>query len=303
MPGLITHNIVANQIIDRISTDNKAAFLLGSLGPDMCYFHRAMPWQKGPTRAYGKKIHYMQPNALFNCMNELLLINNDPAIKSFVEGFMCHYALDSTAHPFVYWSIPKYKSYKSVKYNDGFIHNFIEYKLDALILMERSGKKVKDIDFGSVIPTDRKAVDAAAYVMSYVINKLFSDNTVTQKTFIQAYADLSYNTHLLQNSSKFTKGAISFFEKLLHIGPILSPLFWGDPDYSYDYMNLSHCYWYNLNEPETMLNYSYLTLADVAVDYTCELVTKLRNALDRGVTAEYSLCKLFVNGKRIEGYK
>lgn len=64
MPGLITHNIVANQVIDRISTDNKAAFLLGSLGPDMCYFHRAMPWQKGSTRAYGKKIHYMQPNAL-----------------------------------------------------------------------------------------------------------------------------------------------------------------------------------------------------------------------------------------------
>ena len=57
MPGLITHNLVALSAIERIGTADISAFLLGALGPDVCYFHRAMPWQMGTLRNFGKKMH------------------------------------------------------------------------------------------------------------------------------------------------------------------------------------------------------------------------------------------------------
>lgn len=303
MPGLITHNIVANKVIDKIGVECKESFLLGALGPDVCYFHRAMPWQIGSLRAYGKKMHHFDPNKLFRYMNGLLLENDDKTVKSYVEGFLCHYALDSTVHPYVYFSIPKYKNDMQIKYNDGFIHNLIEYKTDSLILMQLYGKKVKEYDLHNVIPTDEKAVDAAAYVLCKSVNTLFAESPVDKSQFVQAYGDLFSNTSALQKSGRVKKGAVSLLERLFHIGPALSPLFWGEPDYSYDYMNMAHNEWFNLNAPEKKLTFSYIDLADRAAEYTCELVLNMRNALDRGVLAEYSLNNLFVNGKKILGDK
>ena len=303
MPGLITHNLVALSAIERIGTADISAFLLGALGPDVCYFHRAMPWQMGTLRNFGKKMHYSDPNKLFAAMNDIVLKNDNPSVKSFVEGFLCHYALDSTVHPFVYAAIPRYKDDKNVKYNNSFIHNLIEYKTDALILMKNKGKRIKTLDLKSVIPTETKAVSAASFVMASVVNELFADKPVCQNKFIQAYADLSYNTLRMQKVDNARVKNLSDIENLFHIGPALSPLFWGEPDYSYDYMNLEHKSWANPNEPDVMFNDSYIDLTENAVDYTCELVTKLRAALDRGEKAEYSLDKLFVNGKRIEDMK
>lgn len=303
MPGLITHNIVANKVIDKIGVEHKESFLLGALGPDVCYFHRAMPWQRGTLRAYGKKMHYSDPNKLFRCMNGLILKNDDKAVKSYVEGFLCHYALDSTVHPYVYFSIPKYKADVQVNYNDSFIHNLIEYKTDSLILMRLCGKKVKEYDLHNVIPTEEKAVNAASYVLCDAVNTLFTETPIDRSKFVQAYGDLLRNTLYLQKSGSLKKGAVSFLEKLFHIGPALSPLFWGEPDNSYDYMNMAHSEWYNLNEPEKKLSFSYIDLAETAVEYTCELVLNLREALDRGAAAEYSLNNLFVNGKRLEEIK
>lgn len=303
MPGLITHNLVALSAIEKIGTADISAFLLGALGPDVCYFHRAMPWQMGTLRNFGKKMHYSDPNKLFAAMNDIVLKNDNPSVKSFVEGFLCHYALDSTVHPFVYAAIPRYKDDKNVKYNNSFIHNLIEYKTDALILMKNKGKRIKTLDLKSVISTETKAVSAASFVMASVVNELFADKPVCQNKFIRAYADLSYNTLRMQKVDNARVKNLSDIENLFHIGPALSPLFWGEPDYSYDYMNLEHKSWANPNEPDVMFNDSYIDLTENAVDYTCELVTKLRAALDRGEKAEYSLDKLFVNGKRIEDMK
>ncbi len=303
MPGLITHNLVAAEVIGKIGTSCEPAFLLGSLGPDVCYFHRAMPWQRGTTREFGKKMHYSDPSRLFDFMTDLVLKSGDGAVQSYVEGFLCHYALDSSVHPFVYSSIPKYKIDNGVKYNNSFVHNLIEYKTDALILMEKRKKRIKDFDLDNVIPLDGKALKAAAYVLSRTVNCLFADKRITEEKFIEAYGDLSHNTKNMQKSGKFKVNTVSFLESLFHIGPALSPLFWGEPDYTYDYMNTAHREWYNLNEPEIKLSDSYLDLADKAVEYTSDLILELRDALDRGERVQYSLDKLFVNGKRIEEMK
>ncbi len=303
MPGLITHNLVALSVIDKVGTADKAAFCLGALGPDVCYFHRAMPWQIGTVRGIGKKMHYSDPNKLFDAMNEIVLNSDNSSVGSFAEGFLCHYALDSTVHPFVYAAVPRYKADKNVKYNNSFIHNLIEYKSDALILMKNKNISVKRLDLETVIPTEKGAVSAASYVMTRVANKLFTDKPISEQKFIQAYADLSYNTSRMQKADNARVKNLSRIENVFHIGPALSPLFWGEPDYSYDYMNLEHKSWANPNEPETEFTDSYIDLTEKAVDYTCELISRFRAALDRGEKAEYSLDKLFVNGKRIEDMK
>lgn len=299
MPGLITHHIVAESVAERVDIKYTPAFMLGCLGPDVCYFHRAMPWQRGSIRAVGKKLHYSPPSELFNVMNRLLLEYRDDAMQSYVEGFLCHYALDSTVHPFVYWSIPQYKSAYGIKFNDSFIHNQIEYKMDALVLDEKYGITVKEYDLEKVVPTDEKTLTAASKMFSSAVNDLFPSEHLTAATVSQAYTDLSHNTRILQNPEA-KRQVICSLERLLHTGPVLSPLFWSEPDHSYDYMNTAHKTWYNPTDRTEQSTESYIELASRAVDYTVELIGQLRGSLDRNEPVKYSLDKLFVNGKRIE---
>jgi hypothetical protein len=110
VPAIITHDLFAQGVIDDVSTvvplstaDERDAFLLGSQGPDPLFFLVADPF----TRLFapmGDTMHRSRPDRLLVSMSEgsaRLDGSEQRVARAYVAGFVCHYLLDSTVHPFV----------------------------------------------------------------------------------------------------------------------------------------------------------------------------------------------------------
>ncbi len=110
MPALIVHDTFGRDIYDQLFTliggsrDEAQAFLLGNQGPDPLFYAVA---NGRITRAHrlGSIMHKEQPSALlaeFRRAVEALPKHQRAVGRAYALGFLCHYELDSTVHPFVY---------------------------------------------------------------------------------------------------------------------------------------------------------------------------------------------------------
>ena len=73
MPAFSTHYLFAKEMMEdlRRAADfplNKDAVLIGTQGPDIFFFHRALPWQKGKTlRKAGSAMHRAKCGEILDC--------------------------------------------------------------------------------------------------------------------------------------------------------------------------------------------------------------------------------------------
>ncbi|MCE5188151.1 MAG: zinc dependent phospholipase C family protein [Eubacteriales bacterium] len=79
---------------------NMDAFLIGTMGPDP-YFGDAMPKPAFlPCRVdLADRLHKLDMRVVFSAM--LPLASKSDALCSYVLGFLCHFLLDTTAHPYI----------------------------------------------------------------------------------------------------------------------------------------------------------------------------------------------------------
>lgn len=65
----------------------------------------------GRMARVGASLHHLNSEAIFsNMLNFILSYKDDPCYQSlciYFYGFVCHYALDSTVHPYVYYLVDK----------------------------------------------------------------------------------------------------------------------------------------------------------------------------------------------------
>ena len=102
MPAATTHVEFAKDVYRTMDEDlklrvcNKQMFWLGSQGPDMLFFSKASVLP-GSLHKYGNLMHDEKVPEFMEFFGHW--IADDPDLVSYYMGFICHYALDSTAHP------------------------------------------------------------------------------------------------------------------------------------------------------------------------------------------------------------
>lgn len=103
MPEAYTHLRTARAAarMARLSIADPAAFAAGANGPDMLFCYRV--WRKAEKRgvnlpALGAQMHEQETGAVLRSLIEHAC---SPAERSYVLGFLCHYATDCTLHPYV----------------------------------------------------------------------------------------------------------------------------------------------------------------------------------------------------------
>ena len=139
MPAFSTHYIFAKEMMENLKEFadfeiNENAVLIGAQGPDIFFFHRAFPWQKGkPLRKLGSSLHREKPGILLNKLYNYCHTTNSSIAKSYAFGFILHYVLDRSCHPYVYYLQNKITE-KKAEFNPHSAHNIIELSLDSLML-------------------------------------------------------------------------------------------------------------------------------------------------------------------------
>ena len=105
MPSYSTHCIFARELLPQLYSYVDFALMVGTQGPDIFFFHRAFPWMPGKSmRKIGSALHRSKPADILEAMRYYCskLSGQKDIAKSYVNGFIMHYALDRLCHPYVY---------------------------------------------------------------------------------------------------------------------------------------------------------------------------------------------------------
>lgn len=197
MPAFMTHTILGDEVFSSLPDDVKAmlfpkyaAYSWGLIGPDLLFFRNVMTG-RSPLPLYGSTMHRSRVQELFRAMFDFLSSRRGypeyPALLAYCCGFVCHYRLDSIAHPFVY-SLQRRQDGMTLDRRRGGAHHRIEADLDTAVFRYLTGLSpaaVKlrgrlSLDSGAALGVGRlyEAVLAGVYGISVPpeeIAKCFSD--------------------------------------------------------------------------------------------------------------------------------
>ncbi len=244
MPACITHNLFAQNVLKEVSQPegfDPALFLWGAQGPDYLFCHRYLPWMHGRSlMEYGYRLHAVKPSVTLGLMRDFLRENPEPEYRSYVMGFLCHYALDSTAHPYVNAWADAFAAERPPQTRST-MHGEIESALDAIVLRHETGQLPSEVPLGKMYPKDRAALGRMARLYQPLLKKLFQVEA-TQAELIQAGLDIHLVFSLLTDRTGLKLRIVEALEKgkphkiSCHIVPLTERA-------DVDYANVTHTPW------------------------------------------------------------
>lgn len=183
MPAIITHDFFGRDVYDRLfsliggSRDEADAFLLGNQGPDPLFYTVISPGLRSHNRL-GNTMHSEKPAELLKAFKDSLSILSSaelPVGRAYALGFLCHYTLDSTMHPFVFFH--EYRlcdaGEPGLSREDGSeVHGVIESELDELVLFKKRGVTV------AAFNPSEEILKASDFALN-VISKMFAYAALT----------------------------------------------------------------------------------------------------------------------------
>ena len=103
VPDLVVHASFGREVRRTLPPEVESALVspaweLGQFGPDLWFMHR--PWKRRSGR--GRQMHTAHTGAFLTALaRQAKTSSSRDLLFSYLAGFLCHYALDSTAHPWV----------------------------------------------------------------------------------------------------------------------------------------------------------------------------------------------------------
>ncbi len=207
MPATVTHAYFTNDIYDILPENIKNRLNLKRLkmfgqayDPFMFYnLFSILPGKK--VRNLSEYFHSNKTRAFF--INNLNIIkennlSNDKDTLSFLTGFICHYALDSTLHPYIIYKTgvmdKKYKN--TYKYNNQ--HTFMETFIDNDMIKRR--EKINPYKFR----IDKYCFDTSKFSKQLVF--------LINRSFLETY-NLKNASAIYFKSLKQMKSALFFLRR------------------------------------------------------------------------------------------
>lgn len=209
MPAFSTHYIFAEEVmadLRRIAKENgfslcENAVYIGSQGPDIFFFHRAMPWQKGKTlRKAGSAMHRAKFGDVLDGFADYIKASSRPDIaKSYAYGFILHYAADRNCHPYIY-SLQEKITKKQPRANPNSTHNMIEFAIDSVLLNKiKSIASPRGFDTSQTFNYTAEEKHEIATMLSFV-SFVFSETPISISDAELAIEDTKHAQHLLTDA-------------------------------------------------------------------------------------------------------
>lgn len=244
MPACLTHHCFARRVLEQLSDKdsvNATAFFWGAQGPDFLFCHRYFPWMQGRSlKSFGNRIHEENPVKTFGAVREFLKRHTDPAYRSYVWGLLCHYALDSTAHPYINALADRLVAERPAETRTT-MHGEIEAALDAIVLRRETGKLPSEVPLGRMFPKNEPVQRRIAKLYRDLIFRLY-DEDISEAELLRATEDAHFVFSCLTDRLGLKKRMFDVLEKgkahviSSHIVPITE-------DDSVDYANVQNTEW------------------------------------------------------------
>lgn len=272
MPNIITHTLFAQEIFDKVDEATHDLFEprlqlleIGSNGPDFLFFHGMNPkdfYKKSDLRVAGSMFHAAHVNDFYQ--KALISIRNeqDEDIKkdmmTYVCGHLCHWALDATSHPYVFYRTGPCKG-KSAWY-----HHRFESLLDAIMLKVKRECTIEDFKFYEVCDVTKEQARAIARIYVVVIRQILGFD-IKPHQILESLNDWHFIETLFYDASGDKLKALQTLETFTKAYNSLSGyIVPNHPDDPYDVMNLLHTRWHHPSDSSFVSTESFFDLYDRA---------------------------------------
>ena len=148
MPGFVTHYLFGEEIYHQLKCNfqkknlfyNRSAYAFGLQGPDLFFYY--LPSYALHRHNLGALAHTTEPRAFFHGLLEsygrLSSAADRGIAEAYISGFLGHYLLDTTCHPYIY-AMTHYHDKKEKSYFSR--HAYLETEIDTELLARKSATR------------------------------------------------------------------------------------------------------------------------------------------------------------------
>ncbi len=257
MPALITHNtfgrLAYGQVKSQVGLSEEAqrAFLLGNQGPDPLFSAMGILGLR-PWRQLGHDMHVEKPVELLAHLEEACSDLPEPErtiVRAWAAGFLCHYALDSNAHPLIYRQeydfcdagVPGLG-----RDNASEVHGAIEADLDEAALFLTSNATIADVKPWKLLESlPQRAASAISEAVSTLADSVYG-TSIPRSMYRRCARAFRYLQHLLYTPDNGKRAVLSTMEHAVRGKSLYNAMAWQDcahADSVFD--NAAHAPWRN----------------------------------------------------------
>lgn len=226
-------NIVHHHFAERVYEENKEGisglikgkddcFFAGAQGPDILLY---LMFEKPPLNLFGNMQHdaFLQKE-LFKAGADYIKNGAPPSVYAFLLGQLCHYALDSAMHPYVYHREKDLPSFYP-KNAHHIVHIIFESALDYLCIRDVLKKNTTFFPSAKNIKIRKKReLDICRYYAD-VLAPFFKIN-MTVKQGRKAFRYMKTLFRCTDDPTGMIKAFIRLIEKLFLKGKVQLSAFW-----------------------------------------------------------------------------
>ncbi len=256
MPGFITHLSFGEQSISFINSEDtkdlinrhSAAFALGLQGPDIFFYH--LPAYIFYKKNIGNVMHSNRVMAFFDNLFDARNSFDDGHTRricdAYIIGFMGHYSLDVSCHPYIYYKSDHFNNLKiSGKYDFG-RHVSLETDIDHVVLDHYRHLLPSEFDYASAIRPSENSINVIANLLFIAINRTFPEYKMRFGTIKNAIKSIIKLNHMMNDPTGKKKKNVRKIEQLLFKCAFISSMIPSDTIIKYnDPCNLNHEKWFN----------------------------------------------------------
>ena len=281
MPATYTHHLFTKDVYKSLNSniqdklDSKVFDLFGK-SFDALFFYKPK---------LGSYMHKNRANLYFENIIRYLRENKETRnreLLSYLYGSICHYVLDSTVHPFIYYYGGKYDRKNKKTYIYRGRHDYLESMIDAIIYQERFHKPIYKGHIGrNVFPKIKFTTN-----LVQALDKVYFDTFQVQhgyKIYLKGYKRFRFVYRYLMSSRFGIKKKCYALFDLTHVVSSLKlqNFCYYVRKLDYSVLNLEHKKWYYPVDKKISFHYSFYDLYDVAIVKAVKLITMVDEAIDK----------------------
>lgn len=221
MPAFVAHELFGNRLFHSLELDlmellerNPSPYFWGLQGPDLLFFRDAVKG-RSPLPRYGGVMHTQQTNRLFQELGDYLRYHrfweDYETILAYAVGFIGHYVMDSSLHPYVYWRQEEQRRHCPAWAHQG-LHNLIESDMDTALYQLYKGRSIRQYRPAARLwGSQREQRDIAALLQS-LLSQLYHIE-VEERELLRCFGDTRRAVRLCLDRTGLLLPAVSLWER------------------------------------------------------------------------------------------
>lgn len=255
MADFVTHHLFGEQVLTVFPAPAQLAakrrpvcFRWGLQGPDPLFYRKIL--LGSPLHGLGNKMHSERTDELFFALSRAvtrMTSENREIAEAYFYGFLCHYALDSQLHPYVYCRQEEARREDPTLHASA-VHCQIETDIDYAIYERVHSAPPTDFCPDDFYHLTDDEVAVLAVLLQYVLGSVYGQRVETAELRGAFQEMLSWENFFYEEHAGLYRGARRI-ERLIGRGALLSSHMKMTPP-DWDCLNEEHTPWHNLWLPD-----------------------------------------------------